>query len=568
MMFWRRRWLVGLVAMGTCLLSAQERTLRQETFYHRVDVEIVNVEVFVSDKQGKPVTGLTREDFQLYIDDQPTPIKNFSTSGFDGAVPGSEEEIAASAGKMASGSSAQERLHLVIFIDTANMLARNREPAIDSLRELIDTALSPEDSVAVLSLDQSLTMNCDLGSNRQALASALDELDDPVAKETFNRLEWRRLFTDVMRPVNCISGSGQTCLGMQRSNKAQLLTEIRAYSRTAYNLNVARIGTLRMLVKSLAGLNGRKALIYVSDGIASKPGEMLYGIWYERFGMIDGDFGNTYENLIGEFELVPRLEEIAHEANSSGVTFYAIDAESDHNRGAFSAALAAGVPPVTQGALMIREMSIRQPLGHTANLTGGFRVQAPLGERLQGIAGDLRASYSLGFSWDSAASPGSHEIKVKLERKGLKVRHRKSFKPQTADERITNAVISAVLYNVVDNRLDVTLEPDARQPLGDGRVRLPVTIEVPVRNLVFLPKEQSHEARLCIFISIRDGTGNPRPVEKIDARIAIPSEKIEGAQADTAVYRLSMLVEPDDQFLIVGVRDEVSAIVATARLDL
>jgi len=568
MMLWRRRWLVGFVAMGTCLLNAQESSLRPGAFYDIVRVEIVNVDVFVSDKQGKPVTGLKREDFQLYIDDQPTPIKNFSTSSFDERESSSEEEFGASAGEMASGSSAQERLNLVVFVDTANMLARNREPAIDSLRELIDTALSPADAVAVLSLDQSLHMHCDLGSDRQALAAALDELDEPVAKETFRRIEWQRLFADVMRPVNCQGGRQQTCLAMQRSTKTQLLAEIRAYSRTAYNLNVARIDILRMLVKSLAGLSGRKALIYVSDGIASKPGEMLYGIWNERFGTIDGDFGNTYEYLIGELEIVPRLEEVAHEANSSGVTFYAIDAESDHNRGAFSAALVAGVPPVAQGALMIREMNIRQPLERTANLTGGLRVGAPLGERLQGIAGDLRASYSLGFSWDSEASPGSHKIKVKMERTGLKARHRKSFEAQTADQRVTNAVVAAVLYNVVDNRLDVMLESGAREPLGDGRVRLPVTIELPVRNLVFLPKEKGHEALLTIFVSIKDGTGNPRPANMIDARVAIPSDKIEGAQADTAEYQLSVLVEPDDQLLIVGVRDEVSAIVATAKLDL
>jgi len=554
--------------MTACLLNAQESTLRGGTFYGRVDVEIVNVDVFVSDKQGKPVRSLTREDFQLYIDGQLTTIKHFSRSGFDGAEPGSKEGIAASADENPNDPSAQERLNLVVFVDTANIHDRNRESAINSIRELIDTALSPADAVAVLSLDQSLHMHCDLGSDRSALEAALDELDQPAAKKTFNQLEWQRLLADVMRPVNCQGGKNQSCITMERSKKAQLLGEIRAYSQTAYNLNLARINILEMLVKSLAGVSGRKALIYVSDGIASKPGEMLYGIWNTRFGTIDRDFGYTYEGLIGEFELVPRLEEVAHEANTSRVTFYAIDAESNHNRGAFSAASEAGVPPVAQGALMIREMSIRQPLERTANLTGGIRVQAPIGERLQGIADDLRASYSLGFSWDSAASPGSHKIKVKLEREGLKARHRKSFESQTADERAIDAVVAAVLYNVVDNRLDVTLESSDRQNLGDGRARLPVTIEVPVRNLVFLPNEQIHEARLSFFVSIKNEKGNPRPVEKIEARLEIPSDRIDGAQSDTAVYQFAVPVEPDDQLLIVGVRDDVSAVVATAKIDL
>src|SRR5215470_6031155 len=44
----------------------------------RVQVEAIELEAFVTDEQGKPVTGLTREDFQILEDGKPQNITSFS----------------------------------------------------------------------------------------------------------------------------------------------------------------------------------------------------------------------------------------------------------------------------------------------------------------------------------------------------------------------------------------------------------------------------------------------------------------------------------------------------------
>jgi hypothetical protein len=142
-------------------------------------------------------------------------------------------------------------------------------------------------------------MHCDLGSDRKTLHAALDKLAESPGKETFFRSEWQQIAYDILRPVNCLGGAQETC---DRVRKVQTLGAIRAYSEVTYKRNLARIAILRTLVKSLSGLDGRKALIYVSDGIATKPGELLHDLWYSRFGHIDGGFGDGYEELIGEYE--------------------------------------------------------------------------------------------------------------------------------------------------------------------------------------------------------------------------------------------------------------------------
>lgn len=43
-----------------------------------IDVSIVNVDVFVTDRQGNCVRGLTAADFEIREDGRPQPITNFA----------------------------------------------------------------------------------------------------------------------------------------------------------------------------------------------------------------------------------------------------------------------------------------------------------------------------------------------------------------------------------------------------------------------------------------------------------------------------------------------------------
>src|SRR6476660_6044911 len=49
----------------------------------RVESELVLVNVVVRDKQGKPVTGLTRDDFTLLEDGKPQRVSSFDFENLD-----------------------------------------------------------------------------------------------------------------------------------------------------------------------------------------------------------------------------------------------------------------------------------------------------------------------------------------------------------------------------------------------------------------------------------------------------------------------------------------------------
>src|SRR5687768_11333164 len=49
----------------------------EQTFFEVIDVRVVNVEVVVTDREGKPVPGLAREDFELLENGRPVEINYF-----------------------------------------------------------------------------------------------------------------------------------------------------------------------------------------------------------------------------------------------------------------------------------------------------------------------------------------------------------------------------------------------------------------------------------------------------------------------------------------------------------
>ena len=59
------------------LINAFEDLAAEGLFVESVDVNVVNVEVYVTDKEGNRVTGLTRDDFVLEVSDRPVAITNF-----------------------------------------------------------------------------------------------------------------------------------------------------------------------------------------------------------------------------------------------------------------------------------------------------------------------------------------------------------------------------------------------------------------------------------------------------------------------------------------------------------
>ena len=156
--------------------QAAAESADEGVFFETVDVNVVNVQVFVTDKKGNPITGLGIDDFELFEDKKPVKISNFyavegrqpvaetaeSALSTDSTPPEELERIAE-----------DERLHLVVYIDNFNIRPFNRNRVFRRLREFLSQKLGPGDRVMLVTFDRSLNYRHPFTSNPDLIASAL-----------------------------------------------------------------------------------------------------------------------------------------------------------------------------------------------------------------------------------------------------------------------------------------------------------------------------------------------------------------------------------------------------------
>ena len=570
-------WLTAImVVASTTPLRAQEEAPQPDSavaaFAEAVNVRVVNVEVNVTDKAGVPVSGLSADDFELKVDGEPTQITNFYAESAgrarEVAVPTLVEE---STFRDVEEVAAEPRgAHVVVVVDNSRLHAASRKRAFNALRPAIDR-LAPQDKVAVVSVDGGLVFHSDFLYDRQAIHRIFDDLQEVSVAGDLNEIERRQIFNELARGM---SGGIQARASL--ADEQMLISRIQAYAVQEYERSVRSMRTIERVISTMTGLPGRKALMYVGEGIPTRPGEGLYVEWRNRFGggnpqanigLRRFDFDTDYTRSVGRFDLTQAMQALANYANRAEVALYAIDAEDAHGGLVRAAMTEQGA---TSETISVVDENYREPLEYSAKATGGRWLQASglLEERLTAVVQDLGIYYSLGFAPGPDWKAGeNYNIEVAVRRKGLQVRHRESVAVPTADEREAAAVVAALLYQAVDNPLGVKARPETPQTRDDGSVALPIQLQIPVGSLGLIPAEGFHQGSVSIYVSTRAADGNARPVQRIPFDLNIPADKLEVALTDLAHYPLPVVLRPGDRQVAIGVSDRVTGALSTLRLD-
>jgi VWFA-related protein len=573
--------LAVLLAIGGAPATARqpERAAPPPTFGERVEVQVVNVEVWVNGRDGRPVGGLGAADFELLVDGEEVPITNFysQVGGVPAAAPAPRDDeprdaspAAAEPSAAPTASAPDRKLHTVVFVDHANLRAANRARVFDHLRTFLRESLRPADPVSVVSLGDSLVVHSDFLNDPRTIERILDEVQSISARPGGNDLQRRQLLSDLFEGTAMRSTEARTAPTDEFSSGPQL-NFIRAYAQEEYQQAKATLGSLERFVASLGGIPGRKALVYVSEGIPNRPGEELFIAWRERYRDLRHQRITTldaeYYREVGHFELLEDFRALARRANAAGVTLYAIDAVSDHGADLRSAGLSGGV---AQEALTILEANVRDPIESAAVATGGLRLQVSprLAEELQRVADDFGTFYNLGFRPTHGPDGKEHRIEVKLRRAGSgRVRHREHYRLKSADESMGEATMAALLYQAGENPLGVRLTPGKEHTRDDGLQVLPVKVEVPMRDVALVPRGETYSTQLAFYVTVKDRAGNPRAVQKIPFHLSVPAAAVETARGQLAAYDLPVVLRPGDGQIAIGVRDEIGGMAGTVRLD-
>jgi VWFA-related protein len=421
---------VVLAFVTGCLYPAAlaQTPEKQNVDVIRINTQLVQTDVMVFDKQGRLVTGLPQDDFELTLDGKRQPL-----SFFESVVSGTRHEAKqVAAARLSSPNAAlaepapsQGRI-IFFFLDdvhlTAESLARSRR----ALTEFVDNRMNAGDQLAIVSTSGQIGFLQQLTDEPEVLHEAIERLNNKRNPETYagrttiseyqanqvaehaDRNLFNYLVSSTINEYQLIPPKGGDPRGLDNlavNNVRNRVRQINAQSRVV-NLNTLNV--LLSLMRSSAPLPGRKLLFFLSEGFIT-----------------DG-------RASGALALLKQVTSVAAE---TGVVVYTMDvrgsyydSDIDASRNVFPDGLGSGMTARNPNA---EAAAMREPLRILADDTGGRALleSNSIGDSIQQAIEETSSYYLLAWRPDSDAErSGKARLKVTLRNHpDLRVRLRQNY---------------------------------------------------------------------------------------------------------------------------------------------
>lgn len=520
------------------------------TFFESVDVSIVNLDVYVRDREGSPVRGLGVGDFVVLEDGEEIEISHFAE--VDGRGPASGRSIASEAPEEIRAlpptaarlpAPTPEPVYLIVYIDNFNIRPFDRNRVFRRLRRFMADEVESGTQTMIVTYDRSLNVRQPFTTDARLLESRLVELETFTGHRVQLESERRQLLGELI--------------------DAQSLSDadwrIRQYADSLLNDVSFSIDAIKEMVGSLAGLEGRKMLLYVSDGVPMIAGQDLYYFVQEKFG----DSSSLGEMM--NYDASRQFRQLATLANSNDVTFYTIDAAGLRVSSSIGAENARTDRTVNPGFMdSIETNNLQAPLVLLANETGGQVIMNTndIGDGLERIAEDFGTYYSLAYTPRQVENGRYRRVEVKLREKqrGVRIRHRAGYRSKSAATRMSDGTLATLQYGFDSNPLGATLAFGAIEPLESQYFGVPVQVTIPLGRIVLVPRETLHQGRLRLYIGAMDEDGDLSPIQQVPLVIEVPNEDVAGAREQGYLYQMKVQIRGGEHRVVVGVLDEFGGV--------
>jgi VWFA-related protein len=411
-----RSWTAGLLWTVLLLLrlpSVSGQDKPQPVF--KSGVQLVAVDVRVTDRDGRPVGDLAAGDFDVTIDGKPRKVESVRFLTFSSAAPPRpapprpatpatselppEAVYSSNAGEAPQG---EEGRLIALLVDQSSFAGPASRAAVTAAQRFLDQ-LGPSDRVMLASLP-GLGPRLAFTTNHAAVRKALERivgtlepwlLIDPAVSmsEAIAIARGDKMTVAEVFDRECVQkgrlGSLEVC--------RQRIVEQSPFGVGDLRRRIAASAyALSGVIEALGNINGPKTVILISAGLLSG----------ERVGDLDTD---------------ALVRSVARSAAASRVTLYVL-----HLDNTFLEAMSAdqGRHPVPSFA---DAHMLRSGLETLAGVSGGLMQNVVAGAdfAFQRIAREISASYVLGVaSVPTDADGKAHKIQVKVRRPGLDVRSR------------------------------------------------------------------------------------------------------------------------------------------------
>jgi VWFA-related protein len=503
-----------------------------------VELSLVNVDVVVTGKDGKPVEGLGPADFTVLHGRRPVTITNFREEKPVPALPPAATPPpvapAAEPAPVAAMPDLPEpprvRRHVVVFVDHLALPdQREREQVFGSLRALLRATVQPGDGVMIVAWRYGVRTVWPFTDD----VALLEERLDTVAQGT------NRLGRESQNEIDRFAADDAAFAWAGLPPDSRLSRNLSV--EEAYNEFKGKASAIMGLISTMSGMEGRKALVIASRSFSRRPGS---------------EFGGA------RLDMTPLLDEISARANAAGVTIHTLFAAAWESEmpnvsdSRFSNPRIAGSSGVTRAD--DRKLNELSSLGTLSGRTGGVSLGTTMESSLfaERVASDLVHWYSIGYPLPEGTS-GTADVSVRANRPGLTIRTRSGVVDRAPAERMEDRVL-ANLFRMDENaRLPIAVSSGEPKKQKKKRWVTTALVRVPARHLVLLPGPDGLRGTVSVFWVSAGPAGDFSEVRRERHEVALADGP---GPAETTVFSWEASIESSDPAarISIGVWDEVS----------
>jgi VWFA-related protein len=384
----------------------------------KITTNLVQVDAVVT-KDGKMVTNLTADDFEIYEDGKKQEITSFAfISNVPGTTPPPVTPTKEKPGTIPPSRPIdpnEPHRTIAFVVDDLGTSAESMTQVRKQLRKFVNERLQPNDLVAIIRTGGEMGALQQFTNDKRILSRAVDQLRWNLCN---------RVGITVLAPLE---SAGPALCG-----RFSMLATIRS---------------LRFILDAMAYLPGRKSMVFMSDHLPVEDQDELNFMRDVRSGggvkdnanPIDGVPGDDPSNIdLQGPNYSAALRKIAEKAIRSSVVIYSVDTQGLQTTGLTAADRFYGTGP--QFANVIRNRSLllwsrREGSDLIAKQTGGFQVKNSNSYEIDRIVQDQSGYYLLGYRpTDETFNRKFHHIKAKVKQSGMTLRTRLGFFGVTEEE--------------------------------------------------------------------------------------------------------------------------------------
>jgi VWFA-related protein len=430
---------VFLIASGSdwpaSVMKASRRD--QKPPQHEVTVTLKLFQVFVTNRNGDPVTDLRKEDFVVTDDGRPVNITEFESHLLlpAGGPDPRRTEPPGPAPTAVPAPVPRLPNKFFLFFDFAYNNHRGIAKSKEAALRFLDTKIDPEAEVGVLSISmmRGMVIHEYLSTDHQKVRDTVTALDvgEALSAGRADDIEdeyWRRMNEAVTPSRIRIGQPGRKSYG-----------ELNAERQAARSQALAVLQQITELAQALRNVPGQKHFIFFSTGV---PGSMIHGYtgYAQVSSQIRANDGVVRGYDFGDPALRTVSEDMYKELAASGCSVFSFDTreaalptaaaslfayeEETFGTGSRDIFSERGVSKPPVGFYKDDKLTGGYSIGRLSKLTGGeyFSNINEFEKNLSKVKTLTGNYYILGYGITNEGDGKFHDLKVRVRRKGCEVR--------------------------------------------------------------------------------------------------------------------------------------------------